>query len=280
MENVHCFIGIGFGMNINNEIGKHIYAGVAHVFDKFGSWVDIASGSQTISNEEREDFYEPQRYLEGTSSFKISKNLTQEIVYNALRLYQKQQTKTGEAPHNIVLHKLGQVYECEVLGFLEGVRHLLGTMENCRLGIVQIEQDHQVKLYGSASKNQRVDRTVQRGIGLKINSNKIALASTGFVTRTGGQYYLGIGTPQPLLITSILPAESVIRQYGLSNQQFFGVEALTRHIMALTQLHWGSIKDNIRLPITGMYAQKVADLISKTGASVDTWESYHRPWFL
>jgi hypothetical protein len=50
--------------------------------------------------------------------------------------------------------------------------------------------------------------------------------------------------------------------------------------MALTQLHWGSTRDNIRLPITGMYAQKVADLISKTDALVETWESYHRPWFL
>ena len=146
MENVHCFIGVGFGLNTDNERGKHIFAGVAHVFDKFGSWIDITSGSQTISNEEHEDFFEPQKYLEGSSSFKISKTLTQEIIYNALRLYQQQQTRTGEAARNIILHKLGPIYECEVIGFLEGIRQLLGTMENCRLGIVQIEQDPSVSI--------------------------------------------------------------------------------------------------------------------------------------
>jgi|GEM_PF-1823459 len=281
MENVHCFIGVGFGLNKDNEHGKHIFAGVAHVFDKFGSWIDIASGSQTISDEDRENFYEPQRYLEGTSSFKISMNLTQEIVYNALSLYQQQQTKTSETALNIVLHKLGPVYECETIGFIEGIRQLLGTMENCRLGIIQIEQEHQIKLYGPESKNTNIDRTVSRGLGMMMGINKIALASTGCVNRgSKGLYYLGIGTPQPLLITSVLPSKLLMQQYGLTAEQFYGVESAARHIMALTQLHWGSTKDNIRLPITGMYAQKVADLISKTGASVDTWESYHRPWFL
>jgi hypothetical protein len=82
------------------------------------------------------------------------------------------------------------------------------------------------------------------------------------------------------LITSVLPSQVLMQQYGLTSSNFYGVESLTQHVMALTQLHWGSTRDNIRLPITGMYAQKVADLISKTDASVETWESYHRPWFL
>lgn len=281
MENVHCFIGVGFGINTDNERGQHIFAGVAHVFDKFGSWIDITSGSQSISKEEHENFFEPQKYLEGSSSFKISKTLTQEIIYNALRLYQQQQTKTGEAARNIVLHKLGPVYECEVIGFLEGIRQLLGSMESCRLGIVQIEQDHQMKLYGPASHNAQSDRTVSRGLGAFMGANKIALASTGSVSRGAkGEIYFGIGTPQPLLITSVLPSQVLLKQYGLAPENFFDIEAVTKHIMALTQLHWGSTRDNIRLPITAMYAQKVADLISKTGASVNTWESYHRPWFL
>jgi hypothetical protein len=281
MENVHCFIGVGFGMNNAKERGKHIFAGFAHIFDKFGNWIDIASGSQTITDEDHESFYEPQKYLQGTSSFKISKNLTQEVIYNALRLYQQQQTQTGEAARNIVLHKLGPIYECEVIGFLEGIRQLIGTMGNCRLGIVQIEQDHQIKLYGPASKNHRADRTVSRGFSVFMSNNTIALASTGCVDRgKKGLSYFGIGTPQPLLITSVLPSKALMQQYGLTINNFYSVESLTKHIMALTQLHWGSTRDNIRLPITGMYAQKVADLISKTDASVDTWESYHRPWFL
>ena len=180
-----------------------------------------------------------------------------------------------------MLHKLGTVYECEVVGFLEAIRQLLGTMENCRLGIVQIEQEHQIKLYGPESTNPKADRTVSRGMGVLMSNNAIALASTGCVNRgKKGLSYFGIGTPQPLLITSVLPSQVLMQQYGLTSSNFYSVESLTQHVMALTQLHWGSTRDNIRLPITGMYAQKVADLISKTDASVETWESYHRPWFL
>ena len=282
LENVHCFVGIGFGLNTDKENkGKHIYAGVAHVFDRFGSWIDIASGSQQLSDLEFESFDGTQKYLQGTDSFKISEVLTQGIVYNALRLYQQNQTQTREPPQNIVIHKLGPVFECEVLGILEGVRQILGTLERCNIGIVQIEQEHQVRLYGLHSEEDRLDRTVPRGIGLIINKQKIALASTGSSQRGSKTYYIGIGTPQPLIITSILPSPSILTKYGLQSEQFYSTLSLTRHIMALTQLHWGSIRDNIRLPITAMYAQKVADLISKTKATnLNTWASFHRLWFL
>jgi argonaute-like protein implicated in RNA metabolism and viral defense len=112
----------------------------------------------------------------------------------------------------------------------------------------------------------------------------MAMATTGRVYRSTSQgiqdYYPGIGTPQPLLLTSQVPSVDLLQRYSCSERQFYGIEMLARHVMALTQLHWGSIKDNIRLPITTLYAHKVADLISKTGAAVDTWSSYHRPWFL
>lgn len=281
LENVHCFIGIGFGLNTNPDSkGKHIYAGVAHVFDRFGSWVDIASGSQSLSNSELESFESPQKYLQGTDSFKISETLTQDIVYNALKLYQQNQTQTHELPQNIVIHKLGPVFECEVIGILEGVRQVLGNLQKCNIGIVQIEQDHQVRMYGHQSQDKKIDKTVLRGMGLIINSQKVALASTGFTQRKNGNYYTGIGTPQPLLITSILPSASLLNKYAIQQKQFYDTVSLAKHIMALTQLHWGSTKDNIRLPITALYAQKVADLISKTNANVDKWASYHRPWFL
>lgn len=281
LENVHCFIGIGFGLNTDSDNkGKHIYAGVAHVFDRFGSWVDIASDSQSLTSSEFESFESPQKYMQGTDSFKISETLTQDIVYNALKLYQQNQTQTHELPQNIVIHKLGPVFECEVVGILEGIRQVLGNLQKCNIGIVQIEQDHQVRLYGHQSQDKKIDRTVLRGMGLIINSQKIALASTGFTQRKNGNYYIGIGTPQPLLITSILPSSSLLGKYAIRQEQFYDALSLTKHIMALTQLHWGSTKDNIRLPITALYAQKVADLISKTNANVDTWASYHRPWFL
>lgn len=284
LGNVHCFIGIGFGLN-PRHIGKHIYAGVAHVFDKYGSWIDVATDSRQLSDQERNDFEGEQKYLEGTASFKISQDTTESIVYDALRLYQQRQTKTGEPARNIVLHKLGRIHECEIIGFLEGIRRNLGTLDGCRIGIVQIEQEHNVRLYGEEVKGQgKEDRAVFRGSGLVLNDVKLALATTGRVYRqTSNQildFYPGIGTPHPLLLTSKTLPDELLKKYGCRTNQFYDIETLGKHIMALTQLHWGSTRDNVRLPITTLYAQKVADLISKTGARIDTWASYHRPWFL
>jgi hypothetical protein len=284
LGNVHCFIGIGFGLN-PRRMGKHIYAGVAHVFDRYGSWIDVASAWEHLSASDRENFEGPQRYVQGTSSFKISQRMTQDIVYDALRLYQQHQTVTEEPATNIVLHKLGRVHECEKVGFLEGIRQTLGTLSGCRLGILQIEQEHQIRLYGDEVKKRRKEnRAVFRGTGLVFNDSKIVLATTGRIyrqTASGVQdYYPGIGTPQPLLITSRVPSTALLQRYGCSDSQFYSIETLAKHVMALTQLHWGSTRENIRLPITTLYAHKVADLISKTGATVDTWSSYHRPWFL
>lgn len=279
LENVHCFIGIGFGLNPRN-VGNHIYAGVAHLFDRYGSWLDLASGSEPLSVEDRHSFESAQRYLQGTSSFKISRDVTQNITYNALRLYQQYQTRTREPAKNIVFHKLGQVYECEVIGILEGIRQILGTLNECRIGILQIEQEHQVRLYGNQVENGgKENRTIYRGTGLTFNENKMALATTGRVSR-GNNPYPGIGTPTPLLLTSYVPTDDILHQYGCNRSQFYPIENLARHTMALTQLHWGSTRDMIRLPITALYAHKVADLVSKTGANVNTWLSYHRPWFL
>lgn len=284
LGNIHCFIGIGFGLN-PQATNNHIFAGVAHVFDRYGSWIDLASDTANVSASDLSSFEGLQKYVQGTSSFKISEGVTQRIVYDALKLYQQRQTQTQEPPRNIVLHKLGQVYESEVVGFLEGIRQTLGALNGCRLGIVQIEQDHQVKLYGDTAKGRRKeDKTVFRGTSLQLNEITMVLATTGRYnrsTRRGVQdYYAGIGTPQPLLLTSIIPEASLLQKYGCGLDQFYDINTLSAHIMALTQLHWGSIKDNVRLPITALYAHKVADLISKTGANLDTWLSYHRPWFL
>jgi hypothetical protein len=280
LGNVHCFIGIGFGLN-PRRIGNHIYAGVAHVFDKYGSWIDVASDWKHLSESEREGFEGVQRYLQGTSSFKISQSMTQSIVYDALRLYEQYQSETQEPAKNIVLHKLGRIYECEIVGFMEGIRQTLGTMSECNLGILQIEQDHKIRLYGDEAEDRpKENRTVFRGMALVLGEFKAVLATTGRVSRGNYTYYPGIGTPQPLLLTSHSPSPTLLRRYGCNAGQFYDIDTLTRHVMALTQLHWGSTKENIRLPITALYAHKVADLIFKTGATVDTWSTYHRPWFL
>lgn len=273
--NVHCFIGVGFGLN-TSKIGEHIYAGVAHVFDKYGNWIDVASDSQQVDTDEYDSFLDRNKFMQGTASFKISQETTESIVYNALRLYKDKQDFSHLPPQNIVLHKLGQIYDCEVTGFLEAIKRVIGNIDMCRLGILQIEQDHLRRLYGSEAQDEKLNRTVFRGTGLVINDKKLLLASTG---RTRSKYF-GIGTPNPLLLTSVMPSVETQRAYGCRAKQFYGIETLGQHVMALTQLHWGSTRDNVRQPITTLYAQKVAELISKMERGIDTWTSYHRPWFL
>lgn len=280
LGNVHSFIGLGFGRN-SHFAGRHIFLGVAHVFDKYGNWLDVTTGSRKISPNDLQSFEGKKAYLEGTASFKISQDTTEEIIYDALDLYEQQQTQTGEPAKNIVLHKLGPIHECELIGFMEGVTRKLGTLNDCRFGVVQIEQEHNIRLYGDAIKgNSRLDRTILRGASLILNETKMVLATTGRVHTSSKDYYPGIGTPQPLLLTSRMPSNEILDLYGCKPNQFYDIESLGKHVMALTQLHWGSTRSSIRLPITTLYAQKVADLVSKTGARVDTWSSYHRPWFL
>ncbi|GAP21877.1 hypothetical protein [Leptolinea tardivitalis] len=283
LGNVHCFIGIGFGINPETT-GNHIFAGIAHIFDNYGSWIDVASDSANLSQNDLNSFEGTEKYTQGSASFKISQSVSQSIVYNALKLYQQKQTKTHENATNIVLHKLGQIYECEVIGFLEGIRQVLGSLGDCKLGLLQIEQEHHLRLYGAAAQTGKENNTIFRGSALQLNPEKLVIASTGRSYRqtSSGLFmnYPGIGTPQPLLLTSIVPNQQILQKYGCNANQFYSSEDLAKHAMALTQLHWGSLKDNVRLPITTLYAQKVADLISKTNMRINPGLGYFRPWFL
>jgi len=283
LGNVHCFIGIGFGINKSDK-ENHIYAGIAHLFDNYGSWLDVASDSANISEGDLDSFDGPDKYSQGTASFKISESVSKSILYNALKLYKEKQTKTNENATNIVLHKLGQIFECEIIGFLEGIRQVLGSLGSCRLGLLQIEQEHHVRLYDQLGDLNRQNHVVYKGSTLKFNRSKNALATTGRINKSSysGQItnYYGIGTPKPLILSSVIPSESILRRYGCNMEQFYDIDTLTDHAMALTQLHWGSLKDTVRLPITALYAQKVADLISKTKMRVDPSLGFFRPWFL
>lgn len=275
LKNVHCFIGIGFGLS-SEPIGSHIYAGVAHIFDKFGSWIDLTSGSRSLTDAEKREFDSATALLQGTASFKISQDVTKEIISDALRLYLLRQ---GSLPQNIVLHKLGTIHECEVIGFLDAIVSELGTLDGCQLGIVQIEQEHTFRLYGE--RRDAANQVVPRRTGVIFNNSKMALATTGANTRFGGDwYYPGIGTPKPLLLTQKLPASTILKRYRASASQFYQIRPLAEHIVALSQLHWGSTKENIRLPITTLYAQMVADFISKTGARINNALGLGSPWFL
>lgn len=284
VSNVHCFIGIGFALNPQAE-DKHIYAGVANVFDHYGNWLDITSAYEHLTDEQREDFYSRSAFLEGTSSFKISQATTYSIVTNSLELYREKQTQSRLPPRNIILHKLGQIYQCEVEGMLEAISNTVGTLENCRIGIASIHTHHLLRLYGIQDNNDRASRVALRGTRVLLRQNRALLATTGRIYRQTPRktinFYPGIGTPRPLLVENIIPDQTLQNKYKLGANQFYSTSELSAHIFALTHLHWGSIREDIRLPITVLYAKRVADIISKSGIlRLDTAMSLRRPWFI
>ena len=74
---------LGFG--INPELtGNHIFAGIAHIFDNYGSWIDVASDSANLTPNDLNSFEGTEKYTQGSASFKISQSVSQSIVYNAL----------------------------------------------------------------------------------------------------------------------------------------------------------------------------------------------------
>jgi len=286
LQNVNCFIGVGFALSpraITNS--SHIYTGVANVFDRYGNWLDITTAYQPLSEGDKDSFEGRYRFLQGTASFKISETVTEEIVSTSLELYALKQTVAGRYPKNIVFHKLGEIYECEVEGFLQAVQQKLGTLENCRLGIAAIRTNHDIRLYGPADTLRNRDRVVARGSCVLVNDAKSILATTGRIYREKPgrviNRYSGIGTPRPLVVQRVLPNMHQLQAYKCSEDQFYTIQDLTSHVLALTQLHWGSFREDIRLPITTLYAKKVADIVSKSGVvKIESWMGLHRPWFI
>lgn len=286
VSNVNCFVGVGFAVNPRAS-ANHIYAGVANVFDRYGNWLDITSAFEPIKEDQRGDFFDSTALLEGTNSFKISKAVTRKIVSDSLELYRLTQTKQQLYPRNIVFHKLGEIYQCEIEGILEAVASSIGTFQNCRIGIASIHASHNLRLYGSAQtssygKAEHTSRVVLRGTRICLLPEKNLLATTGSIRRKDRLQYHGIGTPRPLIVQGITPNASTLRQFNVSTSQSYTTNELTSHIFALTQLHWGSLREDIRYPITVLYAKKVADMISKseTLRFPAPAMSLRRPWFI
>ncbi len=285
VSNVNCFIGVGFAVNprVSNN---HIYAGVANVFDRYGNWLDVTSDYQKIDEEQRGDFFDSTTLLEGTNSFKISKAVTKKIVSDSLELYRLTQTKQQLYPRNIVFHKLGEIYQCEIDGILESIAESIGTFQECRIGIASIHSSHNLRLYGSPyvvdNKPLNSSRVVLRGTKIGLLPNKELLATTGKIQRKEKVYYHGIGTPRPLVIEGIIPNKITLGKFNVSPNQFYTTSQMSSHIYALTQLHWGSLREDIRYPITVLYAKKVADIISKSDILRLNPISINikRPWFI
>jgi hypothetical protein len=282
---VNAFIGIGFGLN-PKETDKHVYIGVANIFDSHGEWLDICSDHKDITEEERESFYGYEAFTERSVSYKLSEEMAQKITEESLKRFKDKNPHIGY-PRNVVIHKNGRLYDCEIKGIMGALRRLEQSGAAFeKIGFLSIIQDHNYKLFGNEDSFERgtrliKDRPPKRGAVFFLEDNEALLCTTGkfYGERPGGLklIYSGLGTPRPLLLRNheIDPSD-----YGLPELQLYPFMELVEQVLGLSKIHWGSLRTDIHLPVTSLYSSRVAKVISKSGIEKIHRPATKRPWFL
>ncbi len=285
LGDVNAFIGIGFGLS-PKEAENHVYIGVSNIFDSHGEWLDICSDHKDITDKERESFYGYEAFTERSASYKLSKEISQKITEESLKRFKDANPNVGY-PRNIVIHKNGSLYDCEIKGIMEA----LAKMERSgaafeKVGLLSIIQYHNYKLFGNEDTFERgisvvKDRPPRRGAVFILTDRESLLCTTGkfYGERRGGKklIYSGIGTPRPLLLRNY---EINPREYELPKLQLYHFIDLIKHVFSLSKIHWGSLRTDIHLPVTSLYSSKVAKIISKSGIERILRPVAKRPWFL
>jgi len=280
LDDVNAFIGIGFGLN-PREAENHVYIGVANIFDSHGEWLDICSDHKNISKEERDSFYGHEAFTKRAASYKLSKEVAKKIAEESLKRFRDANPHIG-FPRNVVIHKNGQLYDCEIEGIIKALRELDGSGAVFeKIGFLSIIKDHNYKLFGNEDRIRYVNRVPRRGSVCFFDESEALLSTTGkFYTERKGEkktYYSGLGTPRPLLLRNhvINPGD-----YEMPELELYSFIDLVKQVFGLSKIHWGSLRTDIHLPVTSLYSSKVAKIISKSGIDRIHRPATKRPWFL
>jgi hypothetical protein len=274
LDNVNCLIGLSFTVNTLHP-ERPLYVGVANIFDEYGEWVDIAPEQRQLSDEELKAWYESPYsfYSQETTSSKLPREFTAEIIRASINLYKN---RRGNDPVNIVMHKTGMIYQAEIEGILLGIKNAGLSLSEITIGFVSLVQNHGFRMYGEPNSNSRKNSVVHRGTMCTLEIDKALLATTG---RTDRSDHI-LGTPQPLEIRVERPSPETLESVGLDRIKQYSVAQLCEQLMALTQLHWGTMRREIKLPVTVLYSQKVASLSARAEIRALPEGRLHRPWFI
>jgi hypothetical protein len=287
LDNVNCLIGIGFGRD-SDAIQNQLYVGVANVFDEAGQWLSVSSEDKRLDEEDIDSIKEREYFLPETSSFKIKEDVTQRIVGKSLRLYKERHST--QSPQKVVVHKNGRIYDSEAAGFLAAVGEHIGNIQKARLGLVSIYKSNDLRMfgppYGAGKRIVRLEHTVTRGCAFIFDGSSAVVATTGklFEVRRGkpmGEYsYKGIGTPDPLIVERYMPPQELLDKYGLDESHFYTIQEICEHILALTKLHWGTMRQDIRLPVTSMFSQRIARFMARARIRAEESLKWTKPWWI
>jgi len=280
LGDVNAFIGIGFGLN-PKEAENHVYIGVANIFDSHGEWLDICSDHEDITEDERESFYGHEAFTERAASYKLSKEVASKIAEESVKRFRDANPHIG-FPRNVVIHKNGQLYDCEIEGIMEALKELEGSGAAFeKVGFLSIIKDHNYKLFGNEDEIRYVNRVPRRGAVYLLDENEALLCTTGkfYGERLGEKkiYYSGLGTPRPLLLRNhVIDPE----KYAMLELELYSFIELVKQVFGLSKIHWGSLRTDIHLPVTSLYSSRVAKIISKSGIERIHRPAAKRPWFL
>jgi hypothetical protein len=287
LGNVNCLIGIGFGRD-SDTIRNQLYVGVANVFDEAGQWLSVSSEDRELDEEDIESIRDRAYSLRQTPSFQIKEGVTRQIIDQSLRLYMAR--PNAPSPEKVVLHKNGQIYHSEVAGFLAAAAEHVEDIRRTRLGLVSIYKSNDLRMfgppYGTQRKEWRLEHTVTRGCAFLFGESSAVVATTGKIYqvprgRPRGYYsYTGIGTPDPLIIERVVPPQELLDHYGLDEGNFYTIQEICEHILALTKLHWGTLRQNVRLPVTSMFSQRIARFMARAKIRADASLKWTKPWWI
>ena len=279
-SDVDAFIGIGFGLN-PREVGNHIYIGVANIFDSHGEWLDILSDHKPINDDERQSFYGREKFTETVASYKLSEEMAQKIVEDSLKRFKDLNPQVGY-PRNVVIHKNGNLYDCEINGTLKALSELEKSGAAFeKIGILSVIKNHNYKLFGVENRPDFAKRVPTRGAVYFLGDDEALLCTTGkFNAEISGKtklIYSGLGTPRTLVLKNHVMD---LAEHDLPELEFYRFIELVEQVFSLSKIHWGSLRTDIHLPVTSLYSNRVAKIISKSGIVSIPKPTAKRPWFL
>lgn len=237
IESDTAFVGLSYSVRRGEDRRPRFVTCCSQVFDADGVGLQfLVYGTQ--------DFR-----VEGDNPF-LSRGEMQRVMARSLDLYQR--GHAGRTPRRVVVHKTTEFKPEEVDGAFDAFR----ACES--LDLVQVQQEsgwRGVQIEAPRNPGQRGAPTpypIHRGTCLPIGDREVLLWTQGDAPEavSGKHFYKeGKGIPAPLLL----------RRFAGHG----GWDDTCRQVLSLTKMNWNSDSLYGRLPVSIVYAQKLAKVVQR-----------------
>jgi hypothetical protein len=233
-----AFVGLSYAMRRSPEGGPRFVTCCSQVFDADGVGLEFLVYGTA-------DFH-----VEGDNPF-LSRGEMHRVMARSLDLYQRR--RAGRRPRRVVVHKTTEFKPEEIDGAFDAFK----ASESVEL--IQVQQEsgwRGVQIERAASGAQKAgapsNYPVLRGSYVPIGDRDVLLWTQGDAPDAvdGKHFYKeGKGIPEPLLL----------RRFAGHG----GWEDVCRHVLSLTKMNWNSDSLYGRMPVSVVYAQKLARVVQR-----------------